>query len=81
MAFIPWFPLSAGSLDASPLHRVAQRHGATVFQIALAWLLARSPAMLVIPGTSSVDHLEENVAAAEIQLSVRDIEELESLAK
>jgi pyridoxine 4-dehydrogenase len=81
MAFIPWFPLSAGSLDAAPLHRVAQRHGATVFQIALAWLLARSPAMLVIPGTSSVDHLEENVAAAEIQLTVRDIEELESLAK
>jgi pyridoxine 4-dehydrogenase len=81
MAFIPWFPLSAGSLDAAPLHRVARRHGATVFQIALAWLLARSPAMLVIPGTSSVDHLEENVAAAEIQLTVRDIEELESLAK
>jgi aryl-alcohol dehydrogenase-like predicted oxidoreductase len=68
-------------LDAAPLHRIAQRHGATVFQIALAWLLARSPAMLVIPGTSSVDHLEENVAAAEIQLSVRDMEELESLAK
>jgi pyridoxine 4-dehydrogenase len=80
MAFIPWFPLSAGTLDAAPLHRVAERHGATVFQIALAWLLARSPAMLVIPGTSSVEHLEENVAAAEIKLTVRDIEELESLA-
>lgn len=77
MAFIPWFPLSAGSLDAAPLHRVAQRHGATVFQIALAWLLARSPAMLVIPGTSSVDHLEENVAAAEIQLTKKDLEELD----
>jgi pyridoxine 4-dehydrogenase len=80
MAFIPWFPLSAGTLDAAPLHRVAERHGATVFQIALAWLLARSPAMLVIPGTSSVEHLEVNVAAAEIRLTVRDIEELESLA-
>jgi pyridoxine 4-dehydrogenase len=81
LAFIPWFPLSAGTLKAAVLQQVAKRHGATVFQIALAWLLARSPAMLVIPGTSSVDHLEENVAAAEIRLSVRDIEELESLAK
>jgi aryl-alcohol dehydrogenase-like predicted oxidoreductase len=79
MAFIPWFPLSAGSLDAAPLHRIAQRHGATVFQIALAWLLARSPAMLVIPGTSSVDHLEENVAAAEIQLTKKDLAELDNL--
>ena len=81
MAFIPWFPLSAGKVDAGPLHRVAERHGATVFQVALAWLLARSPAMLVIPGTSSVDHLEENVAAAEIRLTVRDVEELGSLGK
>jgi pyridoxine 4-dehydrogenase len=80
IAFIPWFPLSAGVLDAEPLHRVAQRHGATVFQIALAWLLARSPAMLVIPGTSSVEHLEENVTAAEIRLSDRDIKELNKLA-
>jgi pyridoxine 4-dehydrogenase len=80
MAFIPWFPLSAGILDAEPLHRVAERHGGTVFQIALAWLLARSPATLVIPGTSSVEHLEENVAAAELRLTVRDIEELDSLA-
>jgi aryl-alcohol dehydrogenase-like predicted oxidoreductase len=80
LAFIPWFPLSAGTLTAAPLQQVAGRHGATVFQIALAWLLARSPALLVIPGTSSVDHLEENVAAAEIRLTVRDIEELESLA-
>jgi pyridoxine 4-dehydrogenase len=81
IAFIPWFPLSAGTLTAAPLQQIAERHGATVFQIALAWLLARSPAMLVIPGTSSVEHLEENVAAAEIRLSVRDVEELESLAK
>ena len=77
LAFIPWFPLSAGTLDAAPLHRLAERHGATVFQVALAWLLARSPAMLVIPGTSSVEHLEENVTAAEIRLSKKDMKELE----
>ena len=65
LAFIPWFPLSAGAVDHPVLHRVAARHGATVFQIALAWLLEHSPAMLVIPGTSSVEHLEKNVAAAD----------------
>jgi pyridoxine 4-dehydrogenase len=80
IAFIPWFPLSAGSLEeGGPLHRVAQRHGVTVYQIALAWLLAHSPAMLVIPGTSSVEHLQENVAAAEIRLTERDLEELDRL--
>jgi aryl-alcohol dehydrogenase-like predicted oxidoreductase len=80
LAFIPWFPLSAGALEAAGgLERVAQRHGATVFQIALAWLLARSPAMLVIPGTSSVEHLQENVAAAEIRLSPKDMKELDRL--
>lgn len=77
IAFIPWFPLSAGTLEeGGALDRVARRHGATVYQIALAWLLARSPAMLVIPGTSSVPHLEENVAAAEISLSRDDMQEL-----
>jgi pyridoxine 4-dehydrogenase len=79
LAFIPWFPLSAGALDHPTLHAVAARHGATVFQIALAWLLARSPAMLIIPGTSSVEHLEENVTAAEIRLTRRDMKELDSL--
>jgi pyridoxine 4-dehydrogenase len=79
LAFIPWFPLSAGALDLPVLNAVAARHGATVFQIALAWLLARSPAMLVIPGTSSVEHLGENVAAAEIRLTGRDMKELDSL--
>jgi pyridoxine 4-dehydrogenase len=80
LAFIPWFPLSAGSLpEPGTLQRVATRHGATVYQIALAWLLARSPAILVIPGTSSVAHLEENIAAAEIQLSDTDKEELDRL--
>jgi aryl-alcohol dehydrogenase-like predicted oxidoreductase len=69
LAFIPWFPLSAGDLDeGGPLARVAKRHGATVYQVALAWLLARSETMLVIPGTSSVAHLEENCAAATLQL-------------
>jgi pyridoxine 4-dehydrogenase len=80
LAFIPWFPLSAGSLpEPGALRRVAERHGATVYQTALAWLLARSPAILVIPGTSAVTHLEENIAAAEIQLSHKDKEELDRL--
>jgi aryl-alcohol dehydrogenase-like predicted oxidoreductase len=80
LAFIPWFPLSAGSLaEPGALRRVAERHGATVYQIALAWLLARSPAILVIPGTSSVAHLEENIAAAELQLSEKDKGELDRL--
>jgi pyridoxine 4-dehydrogenase len=80
MAFIPWFPLSAGALgEAGGLEQLAERHGATVYQIALAWLLARSPAMLVIPGTSSVEHLEENVAAAEIRLTEEDMTELDRL--
>jgi aryl-alcohol dehydrogenase-like predicted oxidoreductase len=79
LAFIPWFPLSAGDLDEEgPLARVANRHGATVYQVALAWLLARSEAMLVIPGTSSVAHLEENVAAAELELSEADLEALDA---
>ena len=80
LAFIPWFPLSAGTLDNPAPHEVAARHGATVFQIALAWLLERSPATLVIPGTSSVEHLEENVAAAEIRLTKKDMKELEKIA-
>jgi aryl-alcohol dehydrogenase-like predicted oxidoreductase len=79
LAFIPWFPLSAGAVDHPVLNRVADRHGATVFQVALAWLLEHSPAMLVIPGTSSVDHLEQNVAAAEIRLSKTDMEELNEI--
>jgi aryl-alcohol dehydrogenase-like predicted oxidoreductase len=71
VAFIPWFPLASGPLAASdgPLSQIAAEHHATPSQLALAWLLKRSPAMLPIPGTSSVAHLEENVAAAEITLS------------
>jgi aryl-alcohol dehydrogenase-like predicted oxidoreductase len=77
IAFIPWFPLASGVLgEGGALQRVAQHHGATVYQVALAWLLARSPAMLLIPGTSTVSHLEENVAGAEIRLSRHDLAEL-----
>jgi pyridoxine 4-dehydrogenase len=77
LAFIPWFPLSAGRIDEQgPLARAARRHGATVYQVALAWLLQRSSTMLVIPGTSSTEHLEENVAAAEIRLSAEEMAEL-----
>lgn len=78
LGFIPWFPLSAGSLADSggPLTEIAQRHDATPAQIALAWLLARSEVMLPIPGTSSVQHLEENVAAAGIELGEQEIAEL-----
>jgi pyridoxine 4-dehydrogenase len=77
IAFIPWFPLAAGGLAADgPIARAAESHDATPFQIALAWLLARSPVMLPIPGTSSVEHLEENVEAAGLRLAQEEFEEL-----
>jgi pyridoxine 4-dehydrogenase len=71
MGFIPWYPLAAGALakDGSILDRIAKKHGAAPSQIALAWVLRRSPVMLPIPGTSKVKHLEENVAAVNIELS------------
>ena len=71
VGFIPWFPLAAGDLagPGSALAATARAHGATPGQIALAWLLKRSPVMLPIPGTSKVAHLEENVAAAALSLS------------
>jgi pyridoxine 4-dehydrogenase len=79
IGFIPWFPLAVGDLarPGGPLDEVAARHDATPGQIALAWLLWRSPVMLPIPGTSSVAHLEENIAAASLEL---DEEELATLA-
>jgi pyridoxine 4-dehydrogenase len=83
IGFIPWFPLATGRL-AEPgggLDQVAQTHESTPAQIALAWLLARSPVMLPIPGTSSVEHLEENVAATQIQLSPEEVEEIGSAAQ
>ena len=69
IGFIPWAPLSAGHVAGSRLEETARRHKVTPSEIALAWLLKRSPVMLPIPGTSKVSHLEENVAAADIQLS------------
>lgn len=79
MGFIPWFPLAAGQVTnaSSPLNRVAARWGASPSQVALAWLLARSPVMLPIPGTSNVDHLEENVAAAALPIDANQMREIE----
>jgi aryl-alcohol dehydrogenase-like predicted oxidoreductase len=81
IGFMPWYPMAAGKLlrdDAGPnaLQAVALRHEAKAAQVALAWLLQRSPVMLPIPGTSKVDHLEENVAAAGLKLSAEDLREL-----
>ncbi|MFY9921919.1 MAG: aldo/keto reductase [Mycobacterium sp.] len=78
LGFIPWFPLAAGPLAApdGPLQKIAADHDATASQLALAWLLKRSPVMLPIPGTSKVSHLEQNVAAAEIELSDDEFETL-----
>jgi pyridoxine 4-dehydrogenase len=76
IAFIPWFPLGAGKVAGEVLARVARAHNATTHQVALAWLLQRSPIMLPIPGTSSVQHLEENVAAAALRLSQQEFEAL-----
>jgi aryl-alcohol dehydrogenase-like predicted oxidoreductase len=81
LGFIPWFPLATGELarPGGPLDEIAERHDATPSQIALAWLLARSPVMLPIPGTGSVEHLEENLAAAWIELSEDEVAELSRL--
>src|SRR6202167_6261832 len=76
IAFIPWFPLGAGRVAGEILDRVAKAHRSTPKQVALAWLLQRSPIMLPIPGTSSVEHLEENVAAASLKLTREEFEEL-----
>jgi len=77
IAFIPWAPIARGSSDklesAKALEAVAQKRGVSVFQAAIAWLLAKSPVMLPIPGTSSVAHLEENVAAARLKLSSEEL--------
>ena len=83
IAFLPWFPLAVGDLARSTgrLADIARAKGATAAQIALAWLLRRSPVMAVIPGTSSVEHLEENVAAASVELSEAEFGELSRSAE
>jgi aryl-alcohol dehydrogenase-like predicted oxidoreductase len=83
IGFIPWFPLATGDLAQSggTLDRIAGEHDATPAQIALAWLLARSPVMLPIPGTSSVEHLEENLRAASIRLSPEQVAEIGSASR
>jgi aryl-alcohol dehydrogenase-like predicted oxidoreductase len=80
IGFIPWFPLAAGALarPGGPVDAIARAHDATPGQVALAWLLAKSPVMLPIPGTGSVEHLEENVAAAELTLSADELATLEA---
>jgi len=72
IAFIPWFPLGAGKVAGEVLNRIAQAHRASPTKVALAWLLRRSPMMLPIPGTSSIEHLEENVAASSVRLTDED---------
>jgi pyridoxine 4-dehydrogenase len=72
IAFIPWFPLGAGKVAGEVLDRIARAHSASPTQIALAWLLRRSPIMLPIPGTSSIEHLEQNVAAASLLITDED---------
>jgi pyridoxine 4-dehydrogenase len=82
LAFIPWFPVAAGKLaePGGPLDQIARKHGATVAQLSLAWLLHHSPVMIPIPGTSSVKHLEENMAAARLQLSPEEWAAVEGVA-
>ena len=82
LGFLPWFPLATGEL-AKPggmLDDVARNHGATPAQVALAWLLHHSPVTIPIPGTSSIDHFDENLAAAELELEPDELERLDELA-
>jgi pyridoxine 4-dehydrogenase len=76
IAFIPWFPLGAGKVAGDALARIAKAHNAKPMQIASAWLLQRSPVMLPIPGTTSVQHLEENMAAGSLKLTEKEMREL-----
>ena len=80
VAFIPWRPLGLDCADPEPVKTIAERHGATPSQVALAWLLAVSPVILPIPGTSKVRHLEENAAAADLRLSPEEVQTLTALA-
>jgi len=76
IVFIPWFPLGAGKVAKETVHRIADAHGAKPMRVALAWLLQRSPVMLPIPGTSSVEHLEENMLAGPLRLTEEEFGEL-----
>lgn len=79
IAFIPYFPVGGDGADMSALQSIADKHEASTHQVALAWLLAHSPVMLPIPGTSSITHLEQNVAAASLKLDDEDISQLNSI--
>jgi aryl-alcohol dehydrogenase-like predicted oxidoreductase len=80
IAFIPWYPLGGGNVQGEQiLQGVANKYNATIHQVALSWLLHHSPNILLIPGTSSVEHLEENMKAADIALTENDMQELEAL--
>jgi aryl-alcohol dehydrogenase-like predicted oxidoreductase len=80
IAFIPWFPLNAGNVAAvNALQAIADKRNATVHQVALAWLLYHSDNILLIPGTSKVTHLEDNMKTAQVQLTDEDIESLNNL--
>ncbi len=83
IGFIPWYPLASGDLakPGGPVDKIAKAHGASPGQVALAWVLKRSPNMLPIPGTSQVPHLEENVAAAQLELSDEEFQQLDKAAK
>ena len=83
LGFLPWFPIGGGSglKPENPLNAAAKAHGVSVFQVALAWLLERSHVMLPIPGTSSVAHLEENIAAAKLKLTPEEWEAIDGLAR
>ena len=81
IVFIPWFPLGAGRVAGEVLNQVAKVHHASPTQVALAWLLRRSPVVLPIPGTSSIDHLEQNVAAASLRLSEEEYTRLAGVAE
>ncbi len=82
LGFLPWFPIGGGGglNPENPLNTAAKAHGVSVYQVALAWLLARSPVMLPIPGTSSLAHLEENVAAAKLKLTPEEWRAIDALA-
>ncbi len=83
LGFLPWFPLATGELATKPdaiLNEIARHHGATPAQVALAWLLHHSPVTIPIPGTSSIEHFDENLAAVELELDPDELEQLDGLA-